>query len=93
MCEKKKGKGKATTKVKNDCYDKIENGWDVSKQNQGKPGPGVAVALVVGVPGTPPRATPGVLLHDSLDWLGFFLGVSSGNLLDSLAGGEGSGFT
>ena len=38
----------------------------------------------------PPRATPGVLLHNSLDWLGFFLGVSSGNLLDSLAGGEGS---
>ena len=53
MCEQK-GKGNATTKVKNDCYDKIENGWDVTKQNQGKPGPGVAVALVVGVPGNPP---------------------------------------
>ena len=36
------------------CYNKIDNGWDETKQNQGKPEPGVAVALVVGVPGNPP---------------------------------------
>ena len=47
-----------------------------TKQNQRKPEPGVAVALVVGVPGPPPRATPGVLLHNRLDWQGLVLGVS-----------------
>ena len=43
--------------------------------------PGVAVALVVGVPGNPPRATPGVLLHNRLDWQGLVLGVSETPLL------------
>ena len=46
-----------------------------------KPEPGVAVALVVGVPGKPPRATPGVLLHNRLDWQGLVLGVSEPPLL------------
>ena len=70
MCAKKKN-----TKNKS-CYNKIDNGWDETKQNQGKPEPGVAGALGVGVPGPPPRATPGVLLHNRLDWQGLVLGVS-----------------
>ena len=48
--------------------------------------------LVRGVSGKPPRATPGVLLHNSLDWQGSCPRGFKGNLPvnNSLAGGEGS---
>ena len=37
----------------------------------------------------PPRATPGVLLHNSFDWQGSSPKGFQGNPPDSLAGGEG----
>ena len=48
--------------------------------------------LFRGVPVKPPRAIPGVLLHNSLDWQGSCPRGFKGNLPvnNSLAGGEGS---
>ena len=62
---------------KKKCYNKIDNGWDVTKQKKIKKARAwCGCGACRRGSGNPPRATPGVLLHNRLDWQGLVLGGS-----------------
>ena len=74
---KKKGKGNATTKVKKKRLlrqNRKRLGCNQTKPRKARAWCGCGARRRGS--GKPPRATPGVLLHNRLDWQGLDLGVS-----------------